>query len=147
MVITLIAQIGVELAELIAVVLGCHVSTTAPSLVSDTEVFHLPSFVATVLTAQTCHRGIAVGGHILNPLGHLLYGAGTNVTADVRLTVKHLAEVQEFMRTEAVVLDGTSPVVVTQRGTLILRTDTVHPVIIVGKATTWPTHHGNLQSL
>ena len=146
-VITLIAQIGVELAELIAVILGCHVSTTAPSLVADAEVFHLPCFVATVLTTQARHRGIAVGGHIFNPLGHLLHGAGTDVTADVRLAVEHLAKVQELMRTKTVVLDGASPVVVTQRGALILRTDTVHPVIVVGKATTRPTHHGNLQSL
>ena len=51
------------------------------------------------------------------------------------------------MGTKRVVLDCATPVVVTQRGTLILRTDTVHPVIVVGEAAAWPTQHGNLQGL
>ena len=51
------------------------------------------------------------------------------------------------MRTEGVVLDRAAPVVVSQRGTLVLRTDTVHPVVVVGKTAAWPAQHGHLQSL
>ena len=73
-VLTLIAQVGIELTELIAVVLRCHVTTTPPGLVTDTEVLDLPCLVATVLTAQTGHRCIAIASHILHPLSHLLNG-------------------------------------------------------------------------
>ena len=51
------------------------------------------------------------------------------------------------MSTEGVVLDGASPVVVLHLWTLFLRTDTVHPVILIGEATAWPTEYGNLKGL
>ena len=92
-VVTLIAQIGVELTILVGVVLWAHVSTAAPGLVTDAEVLHLPSLVATIGTTQTSHRGITVAGHILHPLGHLLHRTRTYVTRDIRLTAQHLTEV------------------------------------------------------
>ena len=114
MVLTLVTQIGIELAVFVRVIFGSHVSTTAPGFITDSEVFHLPSFVATVLTAQTSHWCVTVGGHVFNPLGHFLHSAGTNITTNIRLAAKHLAEIQELVGTEAVVLDRTTPVVVTQ---------------------------------
>ena len=144
-VVALIAQVGVELTVLVRVVLGTHVSTAAPGLVTDTEVLHLPGLAASVGTAQTGHRGVAVASHVLYPLGHLLHGTRTNVTADIRLAAQHLAEVQELVGTERVVLDGAAPVVVTQRGTILLGTDTIHPVVVVGKAAAGPAEYGNLQ--
>ena len=110
----MVAQIGVELTELVAVILWSHVTTAAPSLVADAEVFYLPSLVAAILAAQTCHGGIAVAGHILHPLCHFLHGARSHITADIRFAAEHLAEVQELMRTEGVIFDGSSPVIVTQ---------------------------------
>ncbi len=49
------------------------------------------------------------------------------------------------MGAKRVILDGATPVVVAQRGTLVLRTDAVHPVIVVGKTAARPAQHGNLQ--
>ena len=117
-VLSLVAQIGVELTELVAVILWSHVTTAAPSLVADAEVFYLPSLVAAILAAQTGHWRVAVAGHILNPLGHLLNGTRTYVTTDVRLAAQHLAEIQELVGAERVVLDSTTPVIVAQRWTL-----------------------------
>ena len=51
------------------------------------------------------------------------------------------------MCAEGVVLDGASPVVVLHLGALLLRTDSVHPVILVGEAATWPAENRNLKSL
>jgi len=61
---------------------------------------------------------VAVAGHILYPFGQFLNGAGADVAADVRLAAEELAEVQEFVCTEGVVLDGATPVVVLHLRTL-----------------------------
>ena len=143
----IVTQISIELAELIRVVFRSHITAATPCLVTDAEVLHLPGLVATVCPAKTSHWSITIAGHILHPLGHLLHGTRTYVTADIRLTAKHLAQVQELMCTERVILDGSSPVVVAQRRTLVLRTDTVHPVIVVGKAAARPSQHRHLQRL
>ena len=108
----IVAQIGVELTELVRVVLRRHVTTAAPSLVTNTEVLHVPSLLATILTTQTGHGCITVARHILHPLGHLLHRATAHVTTDIWLAVQHFTKVQELMRTKRVVLDGAAPVVV-----------------------------------
>ena len=46
----IVAQIGIELAVLVGIVVWTHVTATAPRLITDAEVLHLPSLVATVLT-------------------------------------------------------------------------------------------------
>ncbi len=51
------------------------------------------------------------------------------------------------MCTEAVVLDRTAPVIVDHAGTVFTRTDTIHPVILVGKATTRPAQIGDAEFL
>ena len=113
-VVTLVAQVSVELAELVAVVFGRHVAAAAPCLVADAEVLHVPGLVATVGTAQTGHRCVAVAGHVFHPLGHLLDGARADVAADVGLAAEHLTEVQELVGAERVVFDGAAPVVVAE---------------------------------
>ena len=49
------------------------------------------------------------------------------------------------MGAKRVVLDSTSPVVVAQRGTVLLGTNAVHPMIVVGEASARPTEYGNFQ--
>ena len=49
------------------------------------------------------------------------------------------------MRTETVVFDRTSPVIVHHLGTVFLRTDPVHPVGLIGKATSRPAEVGDFQ--
>ena len=49
------------------------------------------------------------------------------------------------MRTETVVFDRTSPVIVHHLGTVFLWTDPVHPVVFIGKATSRPAEVGDFQ--
>ena len=49
------------------------------------------------------------------------------------------------MSTERVVFDGASPVVVLHLGAFVFRADAVHPVILVGKASSWPSQYRNLE--
>ena len=51
------------------------------------------------------------------------------------------------MGAKRVVLDSTSPVVVAQRRTILLGTNAVHPMIVVGEASARPAQHGHLQRL
>ena len=51
------------------------------------------------------------------------------------------------MCTKRVILDGSAPVIVTQRWSLVLRSDAIHPVVIVGKTAARPAQHRNLQRL
>ena len=131
----------------VGIVFGKHASAATPALITYTEELYLPCLVATVLTTELCHGSVAITGHIFHPLGELLNSAATYVAADVRLATEHLTEIKELVSTEGVVLDGASPVVVLHLGTLLLRTDTVHPVILVGEAATWPTENRNLEGL
>lgn len=65
-------------------------------------------------------------------------GAGVSGT-------QHFAEVEELMCTETVVFNCASPVIVYHFGSVLFRTDTVHPVIFIGKTATRPTKYGNLK--
>ena len=147
LVVVVVAQVGVVFAELVAIVFGCHVATAAPGFVADAEELHVPGLVATVLSAQTSHRRVAVAGHVFHPLGHLLHCATAHVAADVRLAAEHLAEIEELVGTEGVVLDGATPVVVAQRRTLAARTDAVHPVIVVGETAARPAQNRHFEGL
>ena len=51
------------------------------------------------------------------------------------------------MGSERVVLDGASPVGVDYLRPLVLRADSVHPVVFVGEASPRPAEHRNLQLL
>ena len=140
-----VAAVALVAAEEVAVVLRTHVAAAAPALVAHTQEFHLPGFVAAVLAAQLGHRCVTVAGHVFHPFGQLLHGAAAYVAADVGLAAQQLAEVQKLMRAKRVVLDGAAPVVVLHLRTLRTRTDTVAPVILVGKTAAGPAQHGHLQ--
>ena len=142
-----VAAVGLITTIEVGVVFGKHASAATPTLVTYTEELHLPCLVATVLTTELCHGSVAITGHIFHPLGELLNSAATYVAADVRLATEHLTEIKELVSTEGVVLDGASPVVVLHLWTLFLRTDTVHPVILVGEASARPTENRYLKGL
>ncbi len=50
------------------------------------------------------------------------------------------------MSTEAVVFNGSTPVVIHHAGAVFLGSDTVGPVIFIGKTASGPTEHGNMKS-
>ena len=103
--------------------------------------------VAAVLAAEACHGGVAFGGHVFHPLGKFFDGAATYVSADVGFAAQHFAEVEEFVRAEAVVFDGAAPVVVHHLRAVLFRADAVHPVVFVGKAAARPAEDGDFQLL
>ena len=51
------------------------------------------------------------------------------------------------MRAEAVILESAAPVVVGDVGSLLLRAYSIHPVVVVGEASSGPAQHWNLESL
>ena len=51
------------------------------------------------------------------------------------------------MSAERVVFLSAAPVVVDECATVFLWTDTVHPVIVVGKAASWPAHYWDVEVL
>ena len=144
-VVPIIAGIDGIAAIEVGIIFGCHITTTAPRLVAYAKVLHLPSLVTAILATQLGHRRIGVGGHVLHPFCHLFNRTGTYVARNVRLTAKHLAEVQEFVGAKGIVFHGATPVVVDQTWTILLWANAVHPVIFVGKASSWPAHHGNFK--
>ena len=136
---------GVALVHVGVVVRG-HVAAAAPAFVADAQVLDLPGLLAAVLGAELGH-GTFLGGHVFDPLGQLLDGAGTHVAADVGLDAQHLAEVQELVGAEGVVLHGAAPVVVHELLAFRLRADAVHPVVLVAEAAARPAQHGDFQGL
>ena len=102
-------------AEIVGVKLRRHVAAAAPAFVADGEIGHLPRLFAAVLPAQIGHRRIRVGGHVLDPLHHLLDRAAADVAADVGLGADLLAEIHELVRAEMVVLHHAAPVRVDHR--------------------------------
>ena len=142
-----VAAVGGIASVEVGVILRLHVATASPTLVAHAEELHLPCLFASVLPAQFRHRGVAVARHVLHPFGKFLHRAAAHVAADVGFASEHLAEVEEFVRTEGVVLNGSAPVVVLHLGSLAARTYAVHPVILVGKAATGPSEHRHMQVL
>ena len=145
MVAVVVAAVGGVTAIQISVIFRTHASAASPTFVTYTEVFHFPCFVTTVLAAKSCHRRISFGSHVFYPFCQFFYSTTTYVSADIRFSTQHFAEVEELMCTETVVFNCTSPVIVYHFGAVLFRTDTVHPVIFIGKAATRPTKYGNLK--
>ena len=128
----------------VRVVLRPHVAAAAPVLVAHAEVVDLPGLGVAVLPAQLGHGGVAAGGHVLDPLGHLLHGAGADVAVDVGLAADLAAELEEFVRAEAVVLHDVAPVRVDDALAVGLGADAFLPVVFVGKAAARPAQNREL---
>ena len=96
---------------------------------------------------QVGHRRDGVGGHVLDPLHHLLRGAAADVARDVGVGAELLHEIHELVGAEAVVLDDAAPVGVDHRRALLARADAVLPVVLVGEAAAGPAQHGDVELL
>src|SRR6185436_12234399 len=68
----------------------------------------------------------------------LLHGAAANVEADVGLGADLLAEVEELVRAEMIVLHHAAPVRVDHRRPRLPRADAVAPMVLVGKTAAGP---------
>ena len=137
-----LAAVGLIAAVCPGIVLGGEMPSAA--LVAYAEILELPGFLAAVLLAFLGHRAV-LGGDILDPFGQLLDGAAADIAAQIWLAAYQLAQVEELVSAEAVVLDGASPVGVDHYGTVLLGADAVCPVILVGKAASRPAHHRHLE--
>ena len=139
------ADVGLVPAVEVGVVLRRHVAAAPPVLVAYAEVVHPPGLLPAVPAAKLRHGGHAVEGHVLHPLGHLLHGAAAHIAVDVGLAAQLLAELEELVGAEAVVLHHPAPVGVHHPLAPLLRADAVLPVVLVRKASAGPAQHGNLQ--
>ena len=107
-------------------------------------------FTFHALSRPFWRRSLAIGEspsevYVFYPFCQFFYSTTTYVSADIRFSTQHFAEVEELMCTETVVFNCTSPVIVYHFGAVLFRTDTVHPVIFIGKTATRPTKYGNLE--
>ena len=146
-VVAVVAKVGAIAAEKVGVVLGSHIASAAPGLVADAEVLYLPGLLAAVGPSEVSHTALRIGSHILHPVGHLLDASAAHVAADIGLDAEHFAEIQELVGSEAVVLQGSAPVVVGDVGSLLLGSYAVHPVIIVSKTSSGPAHYRHFEGL
>src|SRR6185369_3724628 len=110
----------------IGVILGPHISAASPRFIADCEVRNLPRLFAPVTTTQVGPLGVSIGGHVLDPLHHLLWRAAADVAINVCVGSEHLAQIEELMRAEGVRVD-TAPARVGTSRTLVARTDAVTP--------------------
>ena len=142
----IVTTISLVAAIQVGIIFRTHVTAASPTFIAHTDVFHTPRLLATVLLAQLGHRAV-LGRHVFHPLRRLLHRAAPHIHGHIRLALQQLAQVQEFMCTETVVLHGATPVVVHHTRTILFGADTVHPMIFIGKTTSRPTQHGYLQVL
>ena len=129
----------------IGIVFRTHATSASPAFISHSEVFYFPRFFTSVFQTQFCHRASLFRSHIFYPLGHFFHAAATYVSADIRFTAQHFAQVQEFVCSEAVIFYGSSPVVVDHTRTFFTRTNTVHPMVFIGKASSRPAEYRHFQ--
>ena len=141
MLLIIISHIGLVSAVQIAIVGWGHIAAASPVFVTDTEVIHLPGFLSAVFSTQVCHRRYPVESHVLYPLGHLLYGTASHIAIDVGLTTDLFTQFEELMGTEAVVLGHTTPMSVDHFLAVLLRSDTVFPVVFIRETTAGPAKH------
>ena len=143
----IISHIGLISAVQIAVIGRGHIAAASPVLIADAEVIHLPGFFSAVLAAQVCHGGYPIKSHILYPLGHLLNSTASHIAIDISLTADLLTQFEELMGTEAVIFRHTAPVGVDHLLAVLLRADTVLPVVFICEASTGPAQHRKLHLL
>ena len=75
---------------------------------------------------------------------HFLDGTAAHIPADVGFAADLLAEIEKFVRTEVVVFCDAAPVGVDHGWAFFPRSDTVLPVIFVGKTAAGPANIGCL---
>ena len=82
---------------------------------------------------------------VLHPLRCFLYGTGVHVGGQIGLSPEELTEVQELVRSKAVVFAVIAPPQVLDGLALALGPYAFFPVIGIGKTTTRPAQVGDLQ--
>src|SRR5690554_857947 len=133
------------LTQEVRIILGRHIATTAPTLITYTQKLNVPGGFTTILSTPVGHRYIVVRNHIFNPFHHFLYGTTAHVGRNVGICTNHFTKIQEFMCTKTVVLNGTSPENILNLRPFRNGTYTIFPMIGVGKAAARPTKHRYLK--
>ena len=98
-IVTKVAAICLVTSVKMSVIVHYHVSTTAPALVSYSEILHLPRLCTAVLSSESCHRAIRCS-HIFHPFREFFHSARADISADVRLAADHFTQVQELVCSE-----------------------------------------------
>ncbi len=142
-----IAHIGLVSAIQVSIIFRTHVAAAAPVLISYSEIINLPGLLVSVGLAQLCHGRNALKGHIFHPFAHFLNGTAAHVSVDISLAAQLLTQLHKLVGSKAVILHHTAPVGVNHFLTALLGTDTLLPVILVGKTASGPAKHGHVDLL
>ena len=100
-----------------------------------------------VLFSELGHGGDPAEGHVLDPFGHLLYGAGADIAVDIGLGPELAQKLEELVGAEGIVFGDPAPVGVDHLLAFILGSDAIHPVVLVGKAAAGPAENGDVDGL
>src|SRR5690348_6333081 len=76
--------------------------------------------------------------HIFEPLGSFPRSSRSDIDRKISVSANLIEKVHEFVSSERVRLDHTSPIGIERNCSI--RADTVPPVVLVREATSWPTH-------
>ena len=143
-IVAIISTIGSISTVLIAVELSRHIAAAAPVFVTHAPEFHRPRLFTTIFLTQISHRRFAIESDVFHPFRHFFHGAATQIAADIRFGSKQFTEVEKFVRTEGIVFHHATPVRIHHFRTTFARTDTIAPMIFIGKTATRPTEIWNL---
>ena len=95
-------QESLVIAVQAGVVVGLQVAAAAPQFVADAEVGDFERLFVSVPGTQPGQGRAAVRCHVLDPIGHLLHGAGADIAVDVGLGAQHVDQVEEFVGADGV---------------------------------------------
>ena len=105
----------------------------------------MPWLCPAVFFSEICDGGVSVGSHIFDPLGSFLYSTAAQIDGNIRFTVKLIAQLHKLMCAKAVVFYGAAPAGIYHTAAVLLGTDTVPPVVFVGKAAARPAENRQMQ--
>ena len=138
------SDIGLITPVEVSVVGRTHIATAAPVLISHAKVIHTPWFFLSVFLTQIRHRRDTVKCHIFHPFAHLLNGSAAHIAVHVGLTAQLLCQFEKFMGSKTVILNNTAPMGIDHTLTLLLRADSILPMIFIGKTSSRPAQHRHL---
>ena len=127
------------------VIIGRHRPAAVPAFVADAKESHfvgLGMAVGGSLFGESCGR---CGSHVLKPLASFLRRAGADVDGHIRRTPDLLDEIHELIGAESIRIDNIAPCRIHGGGTLVARSDSLAPVVLVRKATPGPADVGHIK--
>ena len=136
--ITVLTNVSLIPTIKISIIFWTHISTAAPIFISYTEKFHAPSFFMTIFSTPICHWRNSVHGNVLDPFRHFLDCPTADISIDICFTFQLFDQFKEFMCPKMIIFSHTPPVSIDDRFSIFFWSNTVFPMVFIGKTATWP---------